>query len=108
MQFSIPPRFDTWGVYAVDGNGDGVRNVYDAADAIPSAANLLSASGAAADLAGAVFNYNHSQSYVNAVLELAASYAGGTGTDQRALATATATANSADDETAGFSAVALW
>ena len=52
MQFSIPPHFDTWGHYGVDGNGDGVRNVYDAADAIPSAANLLAANGAAADLRG--------------------------------------------------------
>jgi len=108
MQFSIPPHFDTWGHYGVDGNEDGVRDVYDAADAIPSAANLLAANGAGADLAGAVYQYNHSQSYVDAVLELSAAYAGGEGTDRRALADASEEARSADDETDGFSAVALW
>lgn len=108
MQFSIPPHFDTWGTYGVDGNGDGVRNVYDPADAIPSAANLLAANGAAADLPRAIYTYNHSQTYVDAVLELAASYAEGGDGDARALATAEDAAIASDDETAGFSAVALW
>jgi membrane-bound lytic murein transglycosylase B len=108
MQFSIPPHFDTWGTYGVDGDGDGVRDVYDPADAIPSAANLLAANGAAADLPRAIYTYNHSQTYVDAVLELAASYAEGGDGDARALATAEDAAIASDDETAGFSAVALW
>ncbi len=108
MQFSIPPHFDTWGSYGVDGDGDGVRDVYDPADAIPGAANLLAANGAAADLPTAIWHYNHSQSYVRAVLDLAASYAEGGEGDERTLATATAEARSSDDETDGFSPVVLW
>lgn len=34
---------NTWSAYAVDGNGDGRRSVYDPADAIPAAARLVSA-----------------------------------------------------------------
>ena len=34
---------NTWGAYAVDGNGDGRRSVYDPGDAIPAAGKLVAA-----------------------------------------------------------------
>jgi hypothetical protein len=52
----------TWEAYGQGGD------VTSAADAIPAAGRLLAASGAPGDLAGAVFSYNHSDDYVNAVL----------------------------------------
>ena len=103
MQFSIPPHFDTWGHYGVDGNGDGVRNVYDAADAIPSAANLLAANGAAADLPGAIYQYNHSQTLRGRRPGARRLVRRRRGTDARALATARGRALASDDETDGFS-----
>jgi len=70
MQF-MPGTFRT---YAVDGDGDGNCDIYDADDAIYAAANLLAASGAASgDIDGALLNYNHSWSYVNKVKEVMAS-----------------------------------
>lgn len=74
MQFSIPPAYDTWGAYAVDGDGDGVKSVYDPADAIPAAARLLATNGARRNLAAAVYTYNHAWWYVQRVLELAKAY----------------------------------
>lgn len=72
MQF-MPSTFESYGV---DGDGDGIANVNDVEDAVFSAANLLCANGAGdpARLATAIWNYNHSQEYVNQVLTLAASY----------------------------------
>ncbi len=66
----------TFGAYGVDGDGDGRADVNDVEDSIFSAANLLCANGAGdpARVATAVWNYNHSQEYVNEVLTLAASY----------------------------------
>ena len=58
----------TWGAYAVDGDGDGRKNIYDPRDAIPSAANYLKASGAPGDLRRAIFAYNRSEAYVQQVL----------------------------------------
>jgi cell wall-associated NlpC family hydrolase len=50
---------------------------YDPTDAVYAAARLLCANGGAggADLSGAVYDYNHSSSYVAQVLALAQSYA---------------------------------
>lgn len=72
MQF-MPATFDAYGL---DGDGDGDRQVEDVVDAVFSAANLLCANGAGdpARLAGAIWNYNHSQTYVNEVLTLASGY----------------------------------
>ena len=67
MQF-LP---DTWARWGVDANGDGIADPWNAEDAIYSAARYLAASGGAADIAGAVFSYNHAQWYVNEVLQLA-------------------------------------
>ncbi len=77
MQFSIPPAYDTWGDYGVDGNGDGVKDVYDPADAIPAAANLLAANDARTSLSSAIYRYNHAWWYVQRVLELAKAYEAG-------------------------------
>ena len=62
---------------ATDGNGDGVANVYDPADAIPGAAKYLVQHGAPGNMAAAIFAYNHAGWYVTAVENFAAQYATG-------------------------------
>lgn len=57
MQF-MPP---TWGAYGMGGD------VWEPRDAIMGAANYLKASGAPANMPKAIFAYNRSQLYVNAV-----------------------------------------
>jgi soluble lytic murein transglycosylase-like protein len=52
----------TWEAYGLGGD------VHDPRDAILGAANLLRASGAPDDLRSALFAYNHSTSYVDAIL----------------------------------------
>ncbi len=67
MQF-MPATFEQYGV---DGDGDGVRDVWSPADAIPSAAAYLCASGLDATVAGvraALFAYNRADWYVDLVL----------------------------------------
>jgi hypothetical protein len=74
MQF-IPA---TWRSYGVDGDGDGKADIMDPFDAVPTAARYLCANGAGrggGSLSNAIWHYNHSQSYVNAVLSLAQAYA---------------------------------
>ncbi|MEV0583568.1 lytic murein transglycosylase [Nonomuraea sp. NPDC050310] len=71
MQFM--PR--TWKHYGVDGDGDGVKDIWSPYDAVPGAANYLCATGAPGNLRKAVYAYNHSWSYVDKVLNLAAAYA---------------------------------
>jgi murein DD-endopeptidase MepM/ murein hydrolase activator NlpD len=73
MQF-LPAE---WAIYGVDANGDGYRDPYNPADAIFAAARYLRAAGAATDISGAVFAYNHSRGYVESVL-LRAKLLGGT------------------------------
>ncbi|WP_405393410.1 NlpC/P60 family protein [Microbispora hainanensis] len=67
----------TWAAYGADGNGDGRTNVYDPADAIPSAAKYLKASGAPADMYRAIWRYNHADWYVRRVLDFARGYSSG-------------------------------
>ena len=55
----------TWRQYGLGGN------VHDARDAILGAANYLHASGAPRDLRRALYAYNHSSAYVDAVLRYA-------------------------------------
>jgi cell wall-associated NlpC family hydrolase len=64
----------TWSTYAVDGNDDGRKDRWNAADAIFTAANYLHASDAPKELRAAIFAYNHSTEYVEEVLRWAASY----------------------------------
>jgi membrane-bound lytic murein transglycosylase B len=63
----------TWAAYGADGDGDGVADVTNPADALHGAARLLCANGAAdpARLRSAVWNYNHSRDYVDRVLRIA-------------------------------------
>lgn len=64
----------TWNKYAVDGNGDGNKDINDAQDAVYAGANLLAQAGAATgDVDKALFSYNHAQWYVNKVKAVAAS-----------------------------------
>ena len=62
---------------ATDANGDGVASVYDPADAIAGAAKYLLAHGVLSNVQGAIFAYNHLQSYVQDVLYWAGIYAHG-------------------------------
>ncbi len=74
MQF-IP---STWSVVGVDADGDGVRNPQDIDDAaLGTAVYLCSGSddlGTDEGRRGAVFRYNHSQSYVDLVLDIMDAY----------------------------------
>ena len=75
MQF-LP---STWAVWGITGFGDtGAPNIMNPFDAVPSAARLLCAVGAASGAQGlsrAIFDYNHASWYVDEVLTLAAEYA---------------------------------
>jgi hypothetical protein len=68
----------TWASYAADGDGDGVTNRWDPADAIFTAARYLAASGAPGDYRRAIFAYNHAGWYVAEVQSWAARYRGST------------------------------
>ncbi len=74
MQF-IP---STWSVVGVDADGDGVRNPQDIDDAaLGTAVYLCSGSddlGTDAGQRAAVYRYNHSQSYVDLVLDIMNAY----------------------------------
>jgi Transglycosylase SLT domain len=67
----------SWREYGVAADGHSVANPYDPRDAIFAAARLLAAAGAAKDLSGAVFSYNHATWYVNDVLSRAQTIADG-------------------------------
>lgn len=68
MQF-MPSTFRA---YAVDGNNDGQTDITDVSDSIYTAAHYLANSGAdEGRYDEALFNYNHSQSYVNTVKGIA-------------------------------------
>jgi uncharacterized membrane protein YgcG len=80
MQF-IP---GTWAGYGADGNGDGVRDPNNIADAALAAGRYLCAGGGdlrnLGDLRAAVMRYNHSVAYVDLVIRLARAYADGAAT----------------------------
>jgi len=75
MQF-LP---STWRVWGTDGFGQtGAPDIMNPYDAVPSAARMLCADGAASggqSLHAAIFDYNHADWYVTEVLGLAAEYA---------------------------------
>jgi hypothetical protein len=75
MQF-LP---STWRIWGIDGFGDtGPPNIMSPFDAVPSAARMLCADGAAQGgqaLRQAIFDYNHASWYVDEVLTLAGEYA---------------------------------
>lgn len=67
----IPSSYNSW---AVDGNADGIIDLYSMSDAAHSIANYLKANGWTAKKDGqkkAVHHYNNSDAYVNAVFTLA-------------------------------------
>jgi len=70
MQF-LP---STFAHYAVDGNHDGVLDIWNPADAIFTAANDMCQNGAGTPggVHGAIFNYNHAEWYVQMVLKIVA------------------------------------
>ena len=69
MQFMQP----TFNAYQQDGDNDGVKNVSDVHDAIFTAAKQLAANGASqGNVRQALYNYNHSNAYVEKVLSYAA------------------------------------
>jgi peptidoglycan DL-endopeptidase CwlO len=71
----VHPASEQTGGYGIDGDHDGVVDVYDPGDAIPSAARYLILRGAPANIQAALFAYNHSEAYVTLVLAWAARYA---------------------------------
>jgi hypothetical protein len=75
MQF-LP---STWAEWGIDGFGQtGPPDIMDPLDAVPSAARMLCADGAAAggaSLEAAIYDYNHADWYVSEVLTLAREYA---------------------------------
>jgi peptidoglycan DL-endopeptidase CwlO len=62
---------------ATDEDGKPTVSVYDPADAIAGAAKYLLQHGEQADPSGAIFAYNHLESYVQDVLSWASTYASG-------------------------------
>src|SRR5271168_3768528 len=96
MQFE-PATFAAYDQPIPPGGAD-PPSAYDPTDAVYAAARLLCADGGAggADLSGAVYAYNHSESYVAQVLALAQSYAS---------ASPTTTAESGPTDGAGAVAV---
>jgi len=74
MQF-LP---STFAAYAVDGDGDGVADIWSPADSIYSAAHYLCANGAGngpRGLYSAIYHYNHADWYVLMVMRVAAELA---------------------------------
>jgi membrane-bound lytic murein transglycosylase B len=67
MQF-LP---DTWAAYGLDGDGDGHADVWNLNDALAGATHLLCTNGVthSATRESAIWNYNHSQSYVRRVVD---------------------------------------
>jgi len=66
---------ETWAMYGVDANGDGVKDPNNPEDAIYAAARYLRAAGMPEDVYGAIFAYNHADWYVEEVLANAGCYA---------------------------------
>jgi len=74
MQF-MPATWAEWGIVGFGQTGP--PDIMNPLDAVPSAARMLCADGAAnpATLRGAIFAYNHANWYVDEVLALASEYA---------------------------------
>ena len=64
-----PKTIAKYGGYGVDADGDGIADPFQIEDAIYSAANFLSIAGASkGELEKAIFQYNHSDEYVENIL----------------------------------------
>jgi peptidoglycan DL-endopeptidase CwlO len=73
----VHPASEAVNGIATDEDGNGTASVYDPADAIAGAAKYLIAHGVQTDPSAAIFAYNHLDSYVQAVLGWASTYASG-------------------------------
>jgi len=73
----IHPASEVVSGVATDADGGGVADVYDPADAIAGAAKYLLEHGVQQNVSGAIFAYNHSDSYVQLVLSYASTYSSG-------------------------------
>ena len=82
----------TWRRFGVDANGDGRRDPNSAPDAIFAAARYLRHLGAPGDWRRALFGYNHSLDYVNAVLARADALSSGSNEIPHVVACASALA----------------
>ncbi|MET8867245.1 NlpC/P60 family protein [Nonomuraea sp. NPDC004580] len=69
------PMSSTFNGYASDGDGDGIGDVYNPADAILGAARMLKRNGAPENVRQALFVYNRAWWYVDQVEEIARKYA---------------------------------
>ncbi|HEX6780914.1 MAG TPA: lytic murein transglycosylase [Solirubrobacterales bacterium] len=76
---------ETWAMYGVDANGDGVKDPNNPEDAIYAAARYLDAAGMPEDVWGAIFAYNHADWYVEEVLANAGCYAAEVGSNYSML-----------------------
>jgi peptidoglycan DL-endopeptidase CwlO len=85
----VHPASQHTGGYGLDGDGDGVTDVYDPGDAIPSAAAFLVAHGAPGNIPAALTAWDHIPGYATQVMDWAARYAA-TGTTALAAAAAPA------------------
>lgn len=65
----------TFSGYASDGDGDGIGDIYNPADAILGAAKMLKRNGAPENVRRALFVYNRAWWYVDQVIEIARKYA---------------------------------
>ena len=72
---------DTWLRWGMDGSGDGIADPWNPDDAVHAAARYLAAAGGRTDISRAIFAYNHAQWYVDDVLQLAALFGAGAGSD---------------------------
>jgi len=73
----VHPDSEQVGGVATDADGAGVASVYDPADAIAGTAKYLLEHGAPGNVSGAIFAYNHADSYVQLVMSYASAYASG-------------------------------
>lgn len=60
--------------YGVDGDGDGRADPWNLTDSIFTASNYLAKNNVRSNPYGAIYNYNHSDQYVNSVLAIAQGY----------------------------------
>ncbi|MEZ5278952.1 MAG: peptidoglycan DD-metalloendopeptidase family protein [Acidimicrobiales bacterium] len=66
----------SWRIFGSDADGDGVANPHDVDDAVPAMRRHLCPEGRVVDVEAAIFAYNRSWEYVEAVLQWAQSYTG--------------------------------
>jgi cell wall-associated NlpC family hydrolase len=91
---------------ATDENRDGIASVYEAPDAIAGAAKYLLRNGVQSNVQGAIFAYNHLESYVQDVLYYANMYTQGGYTVTQVSTDASTACLTSDDQQAPNQTVA--